>query len=109
MSLTVNGKSGAVYTFDGPYSDTDDLKDESGVYVVVCNKSGSYDPLDVGEAAKVKNRIETHTRKKCWSDNCKESIECAVYYIVYGKKPSRMEVEQDIRKNDDYNFPCGEQ
>jgi len=103
MGISLKGKSGKEYYFEGPYLTTNMLQNRSGVYAVLCNKNKV---IDVGEASEIKNRIETHDRKECWRRHCDESISYAVYYIEYGKKPSRVEVEQDIREF--YNPPCGE-
>lgn len=106
MSVTLKGRSGDKYEFEGPYMNIESLEDRSGVYAVLCEKDDGLSLLDVGEAAKVKERIDKHDRKICWNKYCIHTIKYAVYYIEYGKKPSRMEVEQDIREN--YNLPCGE-
>lgn len=106
MGITLKGKSGVRYEFEGPYISTEDLEDRSGVYAILCEHYTEFSVLDVGEASEVKSRIENHERKDCWEDNCPGAIRYAAYYIEYGKKPSRMEVEQDIRDN--YDLPCGE-
>jgi len=105
MSLTLNGRSGLRYVFEGPYKNVENISDRAGVYAIICEKDNKHFLIDVGEAAKVKERISTHDRKDCWSTNCFGIIEYAVYYIEYGKKPSRVDIEQDIRDN--YNIPCG--
>ena len=106
MGVTIIGKSGNKYNFEGPYSNTVFLEDRSGVYAILCEKNGKLYLIDVGESSQIRTRIEKHDRKDCWEKNCNGIIKYAVYYIEYGKKPSRMEVEQDIRNN--YNIPCGE-
>ncbi|ABR30951.1 hypothetical protein SU69_05565 [Thermosipho melanesiensis] len=102
MGITLWGKSGERYNFDGPYITTNMLQDRSGVYVILCSNRIV---IDVGEASMVKTRIESHDRKECWEKHCYGFISYAAYYIEYGKKPSRVEVEQDIREF--YNPPCG--
>lgn len=106
MSITLTGKSGGKYEFEGPYVSTEDLEDRSGVYAILCERYSELSLIDVGEASAVKSRVENHERKECWENNCAGAIRYAVYYIEYGKKPSRVEVEQDIRDN--YDLPCGE-
>lgn len=106
MGVIITGKSGNKYNFEGPYSNTGSLRDKSGVYAILCELNGKLDLIDVGEASEVKTRVETHDRKDCWEKNCNRVIKYAAYYIEHGKKPSRVEVEQDIRDN--YNIPCGE-
>ena len=106
MGVTIKGKSGTSYEFYGAYSSTMPLKDNLGVYAILCEKDKKLNLIDVGESAKVKERVENHDRRDCWEINCLESIKYAAYYIEHGRKPSRTEVEQDIRDN--YNIPCGE-
>jgi len=61
--------------------------------------------IDVGESSEVKTRVDIHDRKEGWEKNCSGTLEYAAYYIEHGKKPSRVEVEQDIIDN--YDIPCG--
>ena len=100
MTITI-GK----YSFDGPYSSTDSLEDKSGVYVILSRREKKYYLLDVGELAKVKERVETHDRKDCWKENCKETLTYAVYYTPNLQQPGGMKIEQEIR--DQYDPPCG--
>ena len=71
----------------------------------ICEENGNLYLIDVGESSEVKTRVENHDRKECWEKNCSGTIKYVVYYIEYGKKSSRVEVEQDIRDN--YDIPCG--
>ena len=100
MSLNVGR-----YTFDGPYTSADSLKDNSGVYVIVCSSNGSYNPVDVGESATVKSRIENHDRKHCWNNNRRSNLMVAVLYTPNLQQPGRIRIEQEIRNQ--YYFPCG--
>ncbi len=52
MSITVGQ-----YTFEGPYTDTGNLEDKSGIYAIHCYRDGKYSLNDVGESATVKNEI----------------------------------------------------
>lgn len=106
MGITVKGCSGIEYTFEGPYSNTNQLEDRSGVYFITWYKNNEYYPIDVGESKNVKTRIETHDRKDCWDENCNGQLMAAVYYTPNKQQQGRMEIEQDIRCN--YNFPCGD-
>jgi len=98
MSIHING-----YSFEGPYSSTYSLRDNSGVYVIICNNN----LIDVGESASLKSRIENHDRKDCWKRNCSGSISFAVYYTPHLQQSGRMEIEREIRRNH-RNIPCGE-
>jgi hypothetical protein len=90
------------YEFEGPYTSTDQLKDQSGVYVVLCQKNPDYSPVDCGESATVKSRVENHDRSDCWSRNCSTALCVAV---LYTSESERFRIEQEIRSQ--YSFPCG--
>ncbi|MEA3432711.1 MAG: hypothetical protein U9R01_08645 [candidate division WOR-3 bacterium] len=109
MSITLKGKRGKEYEFKGPYRFTITLKDNSGVYAILCKREDGLYLLDVGEAKEVKFRVEHHERKECWIDEkeCEdENLRYAVHYTPNAKKAGRLGVEQDIRKN--YSGLCGE-
>lgn len=100
MSLTV-GK----YQLDGPFDSTTQLEDRSGVYVIVCSINGQYQPIDCGESAKVKSRVESHDRADCWKNNCSGTLMVAVLYTPNLQSSGRVAIEQEIRGQ--YSFPCG--
>ena len=93
------------YSFDGPYDSTEKLEDKSGVYMIVCPRDDKYAPVDCGESAEVKSRVENHDRKDCWNRNCSGALKFAVYYTPNLGSSGRAEIEQKIRSK--YNFPCG--
>jgi len=104
MTMIIKGKSGRTYKFKGPFKTPDSLENRSGVYVILCRQDSKVNFIDIGESARVKDRVKNHERKNCWKRKCKGRIEYLAYYIKYGKKPSRMKVEQDIR--DYYRIQC---
>jgi predicted GIY-YIG superfamily endonuclease len=93
------------YTFDGPYTSTQYLKNAAGVYVIVCQRNGSNDPVDIGETKDIKDRIENHDRKSCWNRNCNSNLAAAVLYTPNLNENGRRAIEKEIR--DQYQFPCG--
>ena len=103
MSITFCKK----YTAEGPYTDRDSLKDNSGVYVILTrpDAASKWTVIDVGESATVKKRVEDHERKDCWTRHSKGVIGYSPYYMPHKQQSGRMEVEQEIR--DEYNPPCG--
>lgn len=70
MPLTVTGISGTQYSFEGPYESTKDLRDNSGIYIIICANNNSNEPIDVGESSTVKTRVDNHDRKDCWTKHC---------------------------------------
>ena len=99
MSINIEG-----YEFEGPFNSTDNLKNFSGVYIIhYKNNEGKYIRLDVGESENVKDRIETHDRKNCWSRNANGDITVSAYYC---NENERMRIEKIIRSSS--NLSCGE-
>lgn len=101
MGLTV-GK----YEFEGPCANTDSLQDASGVYVIVDSVNGKYSPIDCGESATVKTRVDTHDRSDCWKRNSSGTLMVAVLYTPRLQSAGRVAIEQEIRGS--YTFPCGD-
>ena len=100
MSIKVSN-----YNFEGPYTSADSLKERSGVYIILCSKNSDYSPIDCGESANVKDRIQNHDRKPCWERNCNGTLMVAVLYTPSLQSAGRVAIEQRIRAA--YNFPCG--
>ena len=98
MSLTVGP-----HTFEGPYGDVNDLKDASGVYIVLCPSGDEYKPIDCGESDAVRTRIESHDRKDCWTHNCSGTL---MFGVMYCNKTDGVAIEQGLR--DMFKFLCGE-
>jgi len=98
MSINIEG-----YEFEGPFTSTDSLKKFSGVYAIhYKNNEGKYTRLDVGESEDIKDRVETHDRKDCWSKNARGVITVSAHYC---SENERMRIEKIIRDNS--NLPCG--
>ena len=90
------------YEFEGPYEYTEDLKDESGVYVVLNLTDDSV--IDVGQSDEVRSQVEYHDRKDCWSRYASKGV---VYAAFYSDDDTEMTaIEETIR--DSYNPPCGD-
>jgi hypothetical protein len=93
------------YAFEGPYTSNDDLKDEPGLYAVVCQSAGNtFALIDVGESAMVKKAVENHTRKESWTSYCRTGQAVAVFYTPDLQEAQRQSIEQEIRKR--MNPPC---
>ena len=104
MTTTTGIKIGK-HTFEGPYTSTDNLKDRSGVYAIICQNNGKNYVIDVGESAEVKTRIETHDRENCWERNCRGTLAVSVYYTPHLQQSGRMAIEHELRRQ--YNPACG--
>lgn len=94
----------ANYQFSGPFTSSDELKNQSGVYVIL-GKNNAYDqwsPVDAGEAGQVRDRVANHDRKPCWTGQNYKILGAAVYYT---DERGRMALERIVRGA--YHFPCG--
>lgn len=94
------------YVFEGPYTNTQLLKNNSGVYAILCNGGQSRKVVDIGESATVKERVDSHDRKVCWTRNCEKTLEVAVHYTPHLQQAGRTAIEQELRL--EYRPPCGE-
>jgi hypothetical protein len=96
----------AGYSFEGPFSHTWQLKSQSGVYAILTPSGQGVSVLDVGESGNVRQRIENHDRKSCWSRYANSgNILYAVYYTPGQSEAQRQRIEKAIR--DAYEPPCG--
>lgn len=101
MSITIGN-----YDFEGPYNNTDDIKNKSGVYVILdFTKDDEWEVIDIGESKEVKLRLDTHDRYDCWVLNCDLTIYYAVYYTPHKESATRRAVEKELR--DQFQPPCG--
>ena len=92
----------------GPYpiEQADKLKNEPGVYVILCQDSSSSPVIDVGQSDDVRKRVTNHDRKDCWRKHCRqESLKVAATYIK--DEQERLDLEKKIRQR--RKPPCGEQ
>lgn len=95
------------HQFEGPYTNTANLQDGSGVYAILDHRTdGKYYLLDCGESATVKTRVEGHDRQPCWNRNSSGTLNVAVFYTPSLQQSGRMAVEQAIRKA--FNPTCGD-
>ena len=93
------------YNFDGPFTDTSKLKNQSGVYVILCsNGNSNWKVVDIGESQSVRERVENHDREDCWHRQCQSTLAVAV---LYSNQKERMRIEQELRVQ--YKPPCGDQ
>lgn len=93
------------YELEGPYPNTRSLQDTSGIYVIVDSVNGQYTPIDCGESATVKARVDNHDRSECWKRESSGTLMVAVLYTPRLQSTGRVAIEKEIR--DEYDFPCG--
>ena len=88
------------YSFDGPFGSVDQLRDASGVYVVLCGPTNVV--TDVGESHSVRTRVQNHDRAPCWRAHCSNTLNVAVLYVA---EVDRMRIESELR--DQFRPACG--
>ena len=114
MSINIGG-----YDFDGPYYDPDEIKEELGVYVVLCFvEEMPHCVLDIGTAVggiggrrarmvtrtgNLRHRLKSHDRQDCWRKNVHGKIGYAVRYIY--DTDEQIGVEKELQWKLDY--ACG--
>ncbi len=94
------------YNFEGPYQSTASLADLSGVYAILSRNRTRYDPVDIGESAQVKTRVETHDRKECWRQHAIGALVVAVYDTPGLQQAGHHAIEQELRRQ--FEWPCGD-
>lgn len=101
MSITISE-----YAFEGPYLNTESIKNESGLYTILDKRSdGKWSVIDVGESQDLKTRIDNHDRKTCWETNRQGQLGVAVLYTPGWRDDQRRSLESTIR--DSYSPTCG--
>ena len=85
--------------FDGPYHTPEEIRADSGVYVVTCGQDPGAAVLDVGQSDDVRERIASHDREDCWRKNCPEDEDLITYWVHYMTGPDykRITLELNIR------------
>ncbi|MEM7165138.1 MAG: hypothetical protein AAF581_06710 [Planctomycetota bacterium] len=94
------------HSFEGPYTDTSDLKEQGGVYVILDKRSNAkWTVIDVGQSSGVKSRVDSHDRKDCWTRNQRGTLGVAVMYTPGWSEQQREALERKIREA--YTPMCG--
>ena len=93
------------YNFEGPFTSTGNLKNQSGVYAILGRNSDAdrWNVVDVGESGTVRERVENHDREPCWKRQGYRQLAVAAYYCP---EAQRMRIEQELRAQ--FNPPCGD-
>ena len=92
------------YQADGPFSNTEPLGRQSGVYVILGrnNQFLNWSVVDVGESQDIRDRVENHDRKPCWAGQGYSELGVAA---IYSDQANRMMIERQLRTQ--FNPPCG--
>lgn len=93
------------YTFEGPFPHHSQLREQAGIYAVLCEANGKLYPMDVGQSSDVRASVEGADRRDCWKESCAGNLMVAAYYTPLLTASDRKEIEADLRES--YEFPCG--
>ncbi|MCU7859297.1 MAG: hypothetical protein KZQ86_05580 [Candidatus Thiodiazotropha sp. (ex Lucinoma kastoroae)] len=93
------------YNFYGPFASASGLQNQSGVYAILGRNGDSeqWKVVDIGESARVQERVANHDRASCWNRKGHSRIAAAAYYCA---EPQRMNVERVLRSQ--FDPPCGD-
>lgn len=105
MPLNLSGASQEEYRFEGPFTETGDLSDRPGIFIIVSSYGNMVYPIDIDVAQEIKSVVENHDRHPCWEKSSKNEVLFGAYYTDFKDEDDRKAVADDIRKN--YRFPCG--
>lgn len=116
MSINISG-----YEFEGPYNSPDEIKEDLGVYVILCLVDGKpHCVLDIGTSqggsprtrkgiptvtrtGNLRYRLRKHPRKECWKENTHGTIGYAVLYI--SNTAERLGIERELQWK--FEYTCG--
>lgn len=87
----------ANYSFDGPYTNRNSLRDVAGVYMVL-NGTQNANVLDVGESQNIRTRLNDHEREPCWIRNNTRGLNYMAHYMPGSTQAQRRAVESAIRR-----------
>ena len=86
------------YSFTGPFSSFDKVKDRSGVYAIVCKVDNEYFLFDVGESLKLRTSIENHYKKESWIKNGNGQLTIYAHYTPFLNQKGRIRIEHELRE-----------
>ena len=95
------------YTFDGPFSSLEHIRDQSGVYAVLGKNSHNdarWAVLDIGEASDIRHRLMNHDRKACW----KTKSALQTFAAFYCNGVDRMRIEKELLLHFGNGNLCGD-
>jgi len=94
--------------FHGPFSGTQPLLHQSGIYVILTRGAlpgSQWQVLDVGESGNLRSRIENHDRHSQWMAHSQGQLSVAALYTYGLPEDKRRLLEQSIRQQ--YQPVCG--
>lgn len=82
--------------FDGPQVDVDLLSDEPGLYALLSETAGEFEMIEMGEAASLREYIQSHADRLTWLENGM-NLSVAVHYTSDLDPRERIEILRDLQ------------
>ena len=74
----------ANYSFFGPYTSGTEIKDVSGVFVILCKGESETKVIDCGHSNGLKSTLDGHASTQDWVKQCSGELLVAVMYTTPG-------------------------
>lgn len=82
------------YTFEGEYTDTSSIRNDSGVYFIFSYPSATY--YDIGESENLKDALENPELQKLWREKTNECKDEIYYGVFYTDKVNRIRIYNEL-------------
>lgn len=87
--------------FEGPYSNSEHLKEEPGLYALLCESKGEFELVELDEAGCVKHCLdgdEYTSNMRFWQETSSSNIVAAVHYTPQLSKDQRQYMKMRLLK-----------
>lgn len=86
------------YDFEGPFASPLRLRPGAGVFAVMRSENGGFDLIDVGHAANIRSKVESHQRRPYWRSRANGAgLGFAALYTRQLQSITRQLIVDDIR------------
>jgi hypothetical protein len=85
--------------FEGPFSDPQDIRPESGIYGIICQVGEEYELLDLDETHCLRDCLESNEytdNTQFYSETCKGRLSAVVHYTHDLSAAERVEIKQEL-------------
>lgn len=82
--------------FEGPYSDAANLKDEPGLYAILCENKGEMELVELDEAGCLKHCLDADEYTSnilFWQENSHSRLQAAVHYTPHLSREQRCDMK----------------
>ena len=85
--------------FEGPYADAKLLKDEPGLYAIICESKGELELVELDESSCVKNCFDAEeytSNMRFWTETSHSNLLAAVHYTPQLSKDERRHMKMRL-------------